>query len=309
MTALSLPASLAPAPVIGIGAATLDHLYLVAGFPADEGVTPALGAARMGGGPVATALCVMARLGTDALLLDAQGDDAIGHEIRAELRSHGVSTKHVSIVPGAASAHASILVREHDGARHITYCPACAGEPPAEVVSDDLLRNAALLHLNGRHEETCGRAVEIARRHGVPVSFDGGAGRFRESVRDLVLAAQVRIVARQFAEQFTGESDLPAMAAALLGSGCELLVITEGTRGSHVWPRDADFFHQPAFPAAPLVDTTGCGDVFHGAFLHGWLQGWDLRRVAEFASRLAAQNARGLGGRFALTSQSAAMRT
>lgn len=300
---------MAPAPVIGIGAAALDRLYLVADFPSGEGVTQALDSARMGGGPVATALCVMAHLGTDALLIDAQGDDPEGRDMRAELESRGVSTKHVSIVRGACSAHASILVRARDGARHITYSPATAGEPAAESVNDDLLRNAALLHLNGRHEDASRRAVEIARRHGVPVSFDGGAGRFRESARDLVLAARIRIVARQFAEAFTGESEIQAMAAALLDGGCELLVITEGAGGSHVWPGDGAAFHQPAFAASPLVDTTGCGDVFHGAFLHGWLQGWELPRVAAFASRLAARNAEGLGGRFAITSQSDARRT
>jgi sulfofructose kinase len=57
-----------------------------------------------------------------------------------------------------------------------------------------------------------------------------------------------------------------------------------------------EFFHQPAFRVR-VVDTTGCGDVFHGAFLYGVLRGWDLRRVARFASAVAALKCRKLGGR------------
>jgi sugar/nucleoside kinase (ribokinase family) len=86
----------------------------------------------------------------------------------------------------------------------------------------------------------------------------------------------------------------------LLRGPARLLVITDGIRGSHVWSREGAFFHQPAFTASPLVDTTGCGDVFHGAFLHGWLSNWPLERCAEHASRLAAKNAEGLGGRHVL---------
>ena len=48
------------------------------------------------------------------------------------------------------------------------------------------------------------------------------------------------------------------------------------------------------------MDTTGCGDVFHGAFLHGWFQNWTLRQTAEFASRVAAETVRQLGGRSVL---------
>jgi sugar/nucleoside kinase (ribokinase family) len=80
-------------------------------------------------------------------------------------------------------------------------------------------------------------------------------------------------------------------------------VITDGVRGSHVWSCDGEAFHQHACVVSNVVDTTGCGDVFHGAFLHGWLQNWPLQESAAFASKLAAETARGLGGRFALKNQ------
>lgn len=286
--------------VIGIGAATLDALSIVPEFRADEHVTRALAYAEAGGGPVATALCVLAAHGHRGALIDRCGDDAAGQSIRVGLEQCGVSTDHIRVMPGARSATASILVRQRDGARQIVYAPSTAGEPAPEDVDEALFKHARLLHLNGRHETAARRAVQFAQQHGVTISFDGGAGRWRESLRDLVAASHLRIVSRDFAAQCSDSDELPEMAAALLQPPAQVLVITSGAAGSHVWTAEGAHFHQPAFPAEPLTDTTGCGDVFHGAFLSGWLAGQDARQCAEHAALLAAKNAAGLGGRHAL---------
>jgi len=46
-----------------------------------------------------------------------------------------------------------------------------------------------------------------------------------------------------------------------------------------------------------VVDTTGAGDVFHGAFIYGLLKKWSLKRIARFANACAAMKCRKLGGR------------
>ena len=289
--------------VLGIGAATWDHLVIVPEFPNEEGVTRALAAAQQGGGPVATALCTLAAQGSPTCLIDVQGDDEIGQCILGELQSFGVNTQHVRVHAGAISAQASIIVRERDGARHIFFVPATAPELMAADIDPALVKSAALLHINGRHEAAARRAVEIAKESNVPVSFDGGAGRYRESLRDLVLASDIRILAKEFALKFAATDSIESAVAMLSKDLPKLLVITEGVRGSHVWSRDGEAFHQPAYVVSDVVDTTGCGDVFHGAFLHGWLQNWPLHESAAFAAKLAAETARGLGGRFALKNQ------
>jgi sulfofructose kinase len=77
-------------------------------------------------------------------------------------------------------------------------------------------------------------------------------------------------------------------------------VITDGTRGSWIYPREGPSFHQPAYLLPEVVDTTGCGDSYHGAFLFGRLKGWDLEKTAAFASAVAALNSQHLGGRSGL---------
>lgn len=287
-------------PVLGIGAATWDRLMIVPEFSGGEGVTQASASAEQGGGPVATALCTLSALGWPTVLFDAQSDDATGQTILRELMECGVDTSHVRIHKGHTSAHAHILVRKRDGARHISYLPATCPELSPVDVEPSLLQNAALLHINGRHEAVARHTVTLAREAGVPVSFDGGAGRWRESLRVLVLASGVRILAKEFALKFSGTKSLDTAAKKLNADSPTLLVITDGVRGSWIWSREGEHFHQPAFPVSPVVDTTGCGDVFHGAFLFGWLKQWPLSKTAEFASKLAAKTATSLGGRSAL---------
>lgn len=254
--------------VIGIGAETRDEFFVVPDFSAGECVAEAAAHAQDCGGPVATALAVLQARGHECRLLDAAG-----------------------------AARAVILVRQGDGARQIVFFPAQAAEP---LFEPGLLEGARLLHHNGRHENAARAAVRAAQAQGVEISFDGGAGRFRESIRDLFEASHLRIVSRDFAEKCTGGGSLEEMAVRLLQPPARLVVITDGVRGSHVWTPGGIHLHQPAFPASPVVDTTGCGDIFHGAFLHGWLSGWEPRRCAEHAARLAAKNAEGLGGRHVL---------
>jgi sugar/nucleoside kinase (ribokinase family) len=67
-----------------------------------------------------------------------------------------------------------------------------------------------------------------------------------------------------------------------------------------VFPKDGKAFHQPAFPVDEIADTTGCGDVYHGAFLHALNKGWSYKRAAELASKAGALAATALGGRGAL---------
>ena len=146
----------------------------------------------------------------------------------------------------------------------------------------------------------CLAACRWAHEAGGQVSFDGGAGRYRDELRALIPATDICVVAREFAQAYTS-LDAPAQAARrLLDDGPSLVVVTDGERGSWIHARGEEPFAQPAFPMPDLVDTTGCGDSFHGAFLWGLLQGWPLPRTARFASAAAALNARRLGGREAL---------
>ncbi|MBM3120629.1 MAG: carbohydrate kinase family protein [Chloroflexi bacterium] len=286
--------------IIGLGVSTIDLLMLVDHLPAEEEILRADGFSAQGGGPVATAMAAGARAGGRVAMIDALGDDWRGDAILEAYAGAGVATDLLVRRTGQTSATAVILVRRGSGTRTIVWSPGTAPELAPEEIPFATIEQAAYLHVNGRHGEACRRACEHARHHGVQVSFDGGAGRYREETRQLVPIADVCIVAREFASRYTGEDDPLRAGPALLAAGPSLAAITDGVRGSWVFTRDSrKGFHQPSFPVE-VVDTTGCGDTYHGVFLVALCRGLPPERAAELASAAAALNARHLGGRLGL---------
>lgn len=283
--------------IVGVGAATLDELWLVPQFSAHEGVTQASGHIIMGGGPVATALCVTARLGRSSALIDSYGDDQAADVLLNELHLHGVRTEWMHRTARSRTALASILVRTGDGARQIIYLPSSAPEPELDAARRRLVASARLLHINGRHERSAREAVGIAAQSGTVISFDGGTGRYRDSLRDLVESSHLRILSAGFARDYTGITDIRGMLSELYRPPASVVVITDGVHGSHALLADGSIHHQPAVHAEGTVDTTGCGDVYHGAFIHQWLSSGDVVAAMAYAAELAGRNAGGLGGR------------
>jgi sulfofructose kinase len=292
--------------MVGLGVATVDVLALADHLPAADEVLPATAVALSSGGPVATAMVTAAKLGRQVAFLDAEGDDWQGRYIRQDLVSSGVCVDHVVIRPGARSAISSILIRESDGARSIVFDSGNAQELSVDELPFDLIARARIIHTNGRHPAACMAAAEVVHRGGGLVAFDGGHGRFRPAIRPLIGSVDLCIVAAGFATAFTGVETLDVAAGVLLGEGPSLVVITDGVRGSWAWDRHGQKWYQPAFSMPKVVDTTGCGDSYHGAFLAAMLEGRSVPDAMALASAVAALNTQGLGGRIALPTRAQA---
>ncbi|HBA89403.1 MAG TPA: carbohydrate kinase [Geobacter sp.] len=286
--------------IVGLGVSTVDLLFVVDELPGTELVQKAHASAIEGGGPVATAIASAARLGAGTAMLDRVGDDILGRMIQEEFRAAGVNTDGIVVGEGRTSSKASILVRERDGARTITYSPGDCGDLTQADVREEIVTAARILHVNGRHWDACLHAVRVARKAGVSVSFDGGAHRYTPQHRELVALADICIVAEEYATSFAARSEIEAAAGTLLQLGPKIVVITQGKGGSWIYPAEGAAFHQEAYPVDDLVDTTGAGDAYHGAFLFGIARGFSLKKAARYASAVGALNTRALGGRSAL---------
>jgi len=250
-----------------------------------------------GGGPVATALATIAKLGATAAMLDVLGDDWRSSVIINDFKQAGVVTEHIRIIRGADSPCACVLVNGQDHSRSIIYHPGTVPELTPSDLPRPIIQSAKYLHLSGRHWDASLRAIRWAHEAGVQVSFDGGAHRYRPEMRELLPLVDLCIVARDFAIRYSQKVDIQETASALLSIGPKIVVITDGVRGSWTYTDSGDCFHQPAFLMSEVVDTTGCGDSYHGAFLFGLIKGWDVRKTAYFASAVAALNSQHLGGR------------
>lgn len=283
--------------LIGLGMSVVDIIQLVPDFPKSGGVTEAPEIKLLGGGPVPTALCTASRLGARVAVIDRIGSDWQGELIRQEYQQYGVQTENLMLEPERTSTVANVLVRESDGERHIIFSKGNFTPLTESELPKDVLQSCRVLHLNGRHWPACLAAADIAKASGVMISFDGGAGRYEPKFDALLEKTDILIVARDFAEKYTQSEQLEDQLGALVKTGASILAITDGAEGSWFATSTGEVFHQPAYPVKSLVDTTGCGDAFHGGFLYAYTLGWSIRESAAFASAVAATNATGLGGR------------
>jgi sugar/nucleoside kinase (ribokinase family) len=286
--------------VVGLGVSTLDFLQIVDELPAKELVQRAHRSLLQGGGPVATAMVALARLGSRTAMIDKVGDDWRGRLILEEFIKTRVSVDWIRIAHKATSSMASILVRQRDGSRAITFSPGSAADLNPEELPEEIIADARILHLNGRHFTAAVRAAKLARTCGVKVSFDGGAYRFQEGIGELVALSDICITSKHFAHAFTGAANNEAAGERLQDTGPQIVVITDGAEGSLIFERGSRQFHQPAFRIENPIDTTGAGDAYHGGFLHGILQGLEVAECARLAAAVAAMNTRTLGGRSGL---------
>ena len=194
--------------VIGLGASTVDVLTLVEHFPTQREVQQALSTVIQGGGPVATALVAVSRLGGRTSMIDSIGDDWVGDLVLRDFQREGVGTQTIEIHQGQTTSISNIIVSALDGARAIMFQPGSAPEPTLSESQRTAIQSARILHLNGRYSKACIQAIELAKAANVLVSLDGGAGRFRPEMRTLVPLTDICIVAKDFAEKYRGEHEL-----------------------------------------------------------------------------------------------------
>lgn len=286
---------MADAPlVVGIGQATVDFLGIVPRHPDPDTRNELLEVSIQGGGPAATALATARALGCRARFATRLCDDDFGRFLLRGLAEAGVDTEFVVTAPGSLSPFAFTAISDEDGRRTVFFSDGDAGGlAPDELDLPRLLDGAAALYLDGHHPAAQIAAAELCRERDVPVVLD--AGSVREGMGELVALCDVLLASQRFADEVAPRGELEDSLAELQEMGPRTVVITLG-RGGSIGLEGDRLVRQPAYEVE-VVDTTGAGDVFRGAFLAARLQRWTFERCLEFASAAAALKCRSLGAR------------
>ena len=293
--------------VIGLGLCTIDILVRLSEMPTWEH-GGRLQALRLdGGGPVGTALVAASRLGLRCGYIGTCGSDDLGSLKRSGLEREMIDTSHMAIRDGPEKQVILVYVHAVTGERIFTSAGDWSGAGYlAEELDPVYLATAPILLVDGTHPEAAIEAARLVRARGGMVVMDGckTEGCFNEVLRPLVPLVTVLICGAGFAQAYTGLPDPAKAGEALLSLGLDQVVQTEGENGSLTQTRMGVTFHTPAFKV-DVTDTTGAGDVFHGAYLVGLSKGWTPQDTALFASAAAAIKCTQLGGRVGIPCYSA----
>jgi sulfofructose kinase len=197
----------------------------------------------------------------------------------------GVDVTHLRRFPGARTPVSAVLV-DRAGERLLAVYPG-EGLPtdPAWLPLDHVAEVGSVL-ADCRWPEGALALFEAARRHGVPSVLDADVLPDPDSLAPLAATADVAIFSERGLAGFTQMTDPAAGLARAAEVAPGLVGVTLGERGFR-WREGAREHRIPAFPVA-VADTTGAGDVFHGAYALALAEGRSARDVALFASAAAA---------------------
>jgi sugar/nucleoside kinase (ribokinase family) len=272
-----------PFDVVGLGENSVDHVYRLQDTLAPNTKLTASTHRVLCGGQVATALATCAALGLRTAYVGAFGNDPNGGRMRDALVTHHVDTTH-ALVRDCPSRHAVILVDEGTGHRTVVAVRDPRLDLGGADVPRDLLAGARVLHVDDTDPAAALAAARIAREAGIAVTCD--IDRVAAHTRELLALVTTPIWAEHVPATLTGELDVERALRRLRRGHSGLLCVTLGARGAALL--DGDQFHQAPAPHVEVVDTTGAGDVFRGAFIYALLQGEAPADILRFAVAAAA---------------------
>lgn len=278
--------------VVGLGAVAVDDLLYVDAELAD-GKGRIKERQRMHGGNTATALAAIARLGGRARYVGMLPDRARWADVHGDLAEWGVDTADATVVDGAHPVCSTIVVTP-SGERFIAFDDSGAVGPPPDLRSE-LVTAADALLVDGYGPAATLRAVRAARAAGVPAIGDFERLPSVDS-RALVREIEHLVIPLNFARELSHTRHPAAAVEELWNEDRAAVVVTDGDNGVWFKERGAPVVHAPAFEVA-VVDTTGCGDIFHGAYSLSIARRHSVAEAVTFAAAAAALGATERGGR------------
>lgn len=280
--------------VVGVGLNATDTMIVVPHFPAYGGKAPFTREFVSVGGQVASAIVTCARLGLRAKYIGTVGDDERGRIQLESLRESGVDIDHVQQRTNCPNQSAYIIIDQSTGERTVFWSrPDCLRISPAQI-DESQITCARLLHIDGHDTPAVEHAARIARNHGIPVTVD--VDTIYSGFDRVLPLVDYLIASSEFPAHWTGiEDPFDALATIQAKFGMRVAAMTLGAQGSLALV-DGAFIYSPAF-VVNCVDTTGAGDVFHGAFCYSVLQKMPVAEALEFSNAMAALNCMALGAR------------
>ncbi|MFA6583437.1 MAG: PfkB family carbohydrate kinase [Elusimicrobiaceae bacterium] len=251
-----------------------------------------------GGGPAATAACAAARAGLKSAVVTLLGHDEWTGFALSSFRSFGVDTRFAIISDKYKTPLSLIIVNSKNASRTIVWNSQGINDielplAPAEFAD---IASAPLLHFDGHMMNFAEKIAPVARAKGALISYDCGSP--KEGWQRLAGHTDFFIASHALAEQL--DRPVEKLVEELKDRHGFQIAVTAGEKGYYYFDDGKGavvFVPQKRFAA---VDTTGCGDVFHGAFLAGYKKFGAFRPALDFAQEFAGRKALKRGGRAAL---------
>ena len=281
--------------IISVCEPVMDYAVAIDRIPGTDSISKMYSHLFQSGGNAPSAITAAARLGAKCAVIGTVGNDPFGEFCREDMVYHGVDVSRLYVMEGRTQYAVCLAEKETQG-RSFLGLQATVQSVTDDMLEEDFIASAKYLHLDCVEIPAKWKAAEMARRNGVLVSTDAGYYGFCDDTKLLETSDIFIMSGMYYRSLFGDDTDYLKNCHSLLSRGPKIVIVTLGSKGCAGTDGTMDFT-LPAFSGYDIVDTTGAGDVFHGAFLYAHMQGWDIRECARFASAFSYINSLSLGGR------------
>ncbi len=251
------------------------------------------------GAPAANAAYLCALWKADTALISRCGRDFYGTEIRRVLERAGVDTRYLVTDEHFTTPLSAIIANSSNGYRTIFNCPGVQGKLNFEYPED-----ADILLLDGHELQA---SMEALRRFS-DIDSVMDAGTYHEETKVLAQQVTYLVCSQDYARQYSNieitvqnPDSWKQTFKALHTLNHRNIVVTLGDQGL-LFEDAKGIHHMEAFPVS-AVDTTGAGDIFHGAFTYCIHHGYTLQDALLLASATSAISVQTLGGQTSIPSK------
>ena len=281
--------------VLGMGVVAVDDLIYVDHYPPVDSKLPIISLRREGGGLTGTALVAAARLGAATAYYGVLGDDELSRHVIEELEKEEVDCASVLTKPGCEPVHAFVVIDQSTGQRTIFFSTDRFQSRQPDEIEEGIIASCKVLFVD--HLVGLGgiKAVSLAHINGLQAVGDFEQEKAPHAL-DLMNEIDHLIISNDFGTRVTGRNEPDRIIEALWTSSRTCVVVTTGSLGCWYKEKGGKISHVPAIKV-DTIDTTGCGDVFHGAYAACLARGESIARAIRVATITAGIKAAHPGGR------------
>lgn len=249
----------------------------------------------MGGGNVTTALTVCGVLGLKSHILGLVGDDMFGKANIRDFRYNHVDTSHLIVDKGKTTNFCVCVTESAIGGKEFISKAGSCRQLEVEDIDASFIQSSKMIHI-GFFTPAIAKACDFIHASGGEVSID--AAYYKPEIYEHYGQLDVFIGSETYYDSMLeaeGKMSFNEAVKHIQEQGPNVVIFTFGSKGCRGCEGD-HYFEVPA-RKVEVQDSTGAGDVFHGAFDYGWIQGWNAEKASQFATAVSAIKCTRMGGR------------
>ena len=282
---------------ICVGHSTYDTTLPVESYPIENYKYRIENHIECGGGPASNGAYLLAKWGIDTTICSIVGDDYYGDKVVEDFEKIGANTKYLEQKSNYQTDSSFIIANMSNGSRTIIT----SKKDPIRKLSTSIADKADLILIDGEHPET---ALEVLNNNPDALSVID-AGRLTEDTLKLGKKVKYLVCSKEFAERFSKKKIDISNLNSLIEVYNELkiyfqntVIITLEAAGSFT-QIDGQYKIIPSIKVT-AKDSTGAGDIFHGAITYFLGNGYPLEKAIHYASITSAISVTKIGSRFSI---------